>query len=398
MRTYEGTHPWITYRINQDKVPPILWLLLGEARSKLGHIARSSLRPSTATKLNQLYLARGVRATTAIEGNTLSEDQVMKQIEGTLRLPPSKEYLGTEVQNILDACNEVWSRALERRGRYEITVDRICEFNEKALHGLPRGEDVVPGSIREHSVGLAQYRGAPAKDCKYLLEKLCEWLNGPDFGKNDRRSELRPVFAILKAILAHLYIAWIHPFGDGNGRTARLLEFEILANAGMPQPAAHVLSNFYNETRDEYYRQLDAASKSKGDVIPFIHYAVQGFVDGLREQIDTIRNQQFDIIWRNFVHEFFQNDESATGKRQRYLVLAISEQPTPVAKSELSRVNARVAQAYAKISPRTVVRDVNALLQKGLLDRTADGRYRAKVEQIEAFLPAAALEDATNRT
>ena len=45
---------------------------------------------------------------------------------------------------------------------------------------------------------------------------------------------------ILKATLAHLYIAWIHPFGDGNGRTARLVEFMLLSRAGVPSPSAHL--------------------------------------------------------------------------------------------------------------------------------------------------------------
>jgi hypothetical protein len=76
------------------------------------------------------------------------------------------------------------------------------------------------------------------------------------------------VYAILKAMVAHLYLAWTHPFGDGNGRTARLIEFHILLSAGVPSPAAHLFSNHYNQTRAEYYRQLDRASKSGGH--PFL--------------------------------------------------------------------------------------------------------------------------------
>ncbi|WP_433223897.1 Fic family protein [Dactylosporangium sp. CS-047395] len=46
--------------------------------------------------------------------------------------------------------------------------------------------------------------------------------------------------AMIKAMLAHLYLAWIHPFGDGNGRTARLIESQLLLQAGVPVPAANV--------------------------------------------------------------------------------------------------------------------------------------------------------------
>jgi Fic family protein len=68
-------------------------------------------------------------------------------------------------------------------------------------------------------------------------------------------------------------------------------------------PAAHLLSNHYNETRSEYYRQLDMASRSGGDVIPFIRYAMQGFVDGLRDQINLVRDQQLHVAWINFVYD-----------------------------------------------------------------------------------------------
>src|SRR6185437_1256822 len=98
---------------------------------------------------------------------------------------------------------------------------------------------------------------------------------------------------LFKAILAHLYIAWIHPFGDGNGRTARLVEFQILMQSGVPYPACHLLSNHYNKTRIRYYAELDRSSKAEEGVLSFIEYAVQGFVDGLREQVSYIRDCQW---------------------------------------------------------------------------------------------------------
>ena len=107
----------------------------------------------------------------------------------------------------------------------------------------------------------------------------------------------------VKAIIAHIYFVWIHPFGDGNGRTARLIEFQILLEAGIPTSAAHLLSNFYNQTRTEYYRQLDKTSKTKGDISDFIRYAIKGYVDELRDQLNIIRMQQWDIVWRNYVHD-----------------------------------------------------------------------------------------------
>jgi hypothetical protein len=99
VRTYEKTHPWITFKLDLRRAAPAFWMLLGEARSKCEHIANVPLRPATAEQLHLLYLAKGALATTAIEGNTLSEDEVVRHLEGKLRLPPSKEYLTREIDN-----------------------------------------------------------------------------------------------------------------------------------------------------------------------------------------------------------------------------------------------------------------------------------------------------------
>ena len=390
MRKYERTHPWITFQLDIRKASYKLWMALGEARSKCQHIAGVPLRISTAQKLHQVYLVKGTQATTAIEGNTLSEEEVLQRLEGKLKLGPSKEYLGQEVDNIFKALNRVSSLMMEE-GYDLLTVPRIKDFNRMVLEGLKLEEGVIPGEIPFHSVAVGRYSGAPREDCEYLLEQMCSWLNGAEFR---RSGEDALVFGLLRAILAHLYLAWIHPFGDGNGRTARLVEFQILLVAGVPTPAAHLLSNFYNQTRMEYYRQLDYASRSGGDVLPFVEYALQGFVDGLKEQLAVIRIQQWDVTWQNYVHSLFQGKESASDVRRRHLILDLSQRETTVPLSEIRRLTSRLAEAYATKTPKTLARDLNELVEMGLVERRPEG-FRAKREIILAFLPAHRHADIT---
>jgi len=188
--------------------------------------------------------------------------------------------------------------------------------------------------------------------------------------------------------LAHLYLAWIHPFGDGNGRTARLLEFQILMSSGIPQPAAHLLSNHYNATRAEYYRQLDYASKSGGDVVPFVEYAVGGFVEGLKGQLETIRQQQWDIAWRDFIFRTFRENDlrSISDDRRRELALALSAASEPVPLGRIWMLSPRMAQAYTAKHERTIQRDLEALMQLELVVRTPQG-YLANRDKILQFLP-----------
>ena len=138
------------------------------------------LRPDAAAELHELYLAKGIMATAAIEGNTLSEEEVERRIKGDLKLPPSKEYLGTEIDNILEACNLILQEVV-RDGVTGVSAEDLWRYNGLVLKGLKVDEDVVPGEVRRHSVGVGRYRGAPAEDCEYLLERLCQWLSGSDF-------------------------------------------------------------------------------------------------------------------------------------------------------------------------------------------------------------------------
>ena len=155
----------------------------------------------------------------------------------------------------------------------------------------------------------------------------------------------------------------------------------------MPAPAAHLLSNHYNATRTEYYRQLDAASRSGGDIIPFVNYAVEGFLDGLKSQLGVIREQQWTVSWRNYVHESFKDKSSLSDKRRRDLVLDLSEQKEAVPMAKLSQVSPRIAAAYARKTDKTLSRDVAVLQEMQLVEKDKDGKYRARKKLILAFLP-----------
>jgi Fic family protein len=365
-------------------------MALGEARSKCEHIAGVPLPPLVAGELHRVYLAKGAHATTAIEGNTLTEEEVRQRMQGKLKLPESREYLGQEVDNVVNACNQMLNLAATQRDFELITPDIIKEFNRIVLNGLELDDEIKPGEISLHNVGVANYLGAPREDCEYLLDRMCSWLNEPAFLPSNNPDAM--VFGILRAILAHLYLVWIHPFGDGNGRTSRLLEHRILLAAGVPSPASHLLSNHYNATRTDYYRQLDRSSKGGGDSIPFVEYAVRGFVDGLMAQLQHIRQVQWQLTWVNYVHEVFRGRDSVADRRQKHLVLDMSERPNRSLIHEIPMISPRVAAAYAGKSSRTIRRDIMALIDMDLIVRDGPG-FSANRELIQAFLPLRRVYD-----
>jgi Fic family protein len=391
VREYERTHPWIDFKATDvNTVQPRHWMLLGEARSKCEHLAGAPLQPDVAEQLYTVTLIKGALATTAIEGNTLTEDQVRGILEGSWEAPPSRQYQEQEVRNLLDALQDLHDRIAGGES-IEATTDLIMRFNELILKGTQLREGVVPGKIRAESVVVGNYRAAPAEDCEYLLDKLVAWLNGPIFVSSD--PEIQFALILAKAVYAHLYIAWIHPFGDGNGRTARLLEFVILASCGrVPIPAAHLLSNHYNLTRDRYYHELSQASKPGQTTLGFLSYAIEGFIDGIREAISMVRDQQLHVAWVNYVHErFAAMPNTKASSRQRSLVLAMPMVGT-VPRADLEGLTPKIAKLYAGAGPRVLSRDLNQLVKLGLIRRARRG-YRTRSEVVQAFLPPMATID-----
>ena len=391
LRKYETSHPWLKFELDMQRASARLWIALGEAQSKCYHIAGVPLQPKIAKDMHEIYLARGLLATTAIEGNTLTEKEVRDLLDKKLKLPPSRQYLAQEIDNILDACNRILVD-IKNHHIAPLSTTLIKTFNGLVLHKLKLDSEVVPGQIRKHSVGVGNYRGAPPEDCEYLLDRLCEWLNGSfNAPKGDE-----VIYGLIKSIIAHVYLAWIHPFGDGNGRTARLLEVKFLLEAGVPSAAAHLLSNHYNLTRAEYYKQLEQTTKTNGDLMPFIHYAVTGFVDQLREQIETIQQQQLNVSWVNYVHEKFGSQKSPADRRQRDVVLAMSAKEGFIKPAEIRELNPNIAAQYATKTPKTVTRDLNRLKKLGLVE-SGQGGYRANIQLMVAFLPTS-LNRAAPRT
>jgi Fic family protein len=387
-RAYEESHPWIKFTLDLRELQAQFWLLLGEAQAMVEQIASAPIRPALRDRFHLVYLAKGAQATTAIEGNTLSEAEVLAQVEGQLKVPPSREYQKQEVDNIICACETVW-KEMREGGVAEWTAERIKQFNRWVLKDLKNLEDgVVPGEVPRVPIVVGVYRGAPREDCEYLLDRLASELNGmsdsvwPEWTHSTRTGE-----AVLKAVFAHLHIAWIHPFGDGNGRTARLMEYQLLAAARVPSPVAHLLSNHYNATRTDYYRLLRESSKHEHGLEAFLMYAVRGFVDGLSEHVELVRQEQMQLAWHSYVLDTFRPMKQSTAtRRQRDLLLDLSRQGKPIPRDSLRVMSERVSKQYEGTTPKTLTRDLNTLLGRNLIREDADG-YVANVDVMLDFTP-----------
>jgi hypothetical protein len=114
-------------------------------------------------------------------------------------------------------------------------------------------------------------------------------------------------------------------------------------------------------------------------------YALQGFVDELREQLGVVLQQQMDVTWEHLVHTLFRDQDTPAKRRQKHLVLDLPEEEfVPVQK--IPEVSTRVALGYVGKGNKAVTRDLNALREMDLIRRSRQGVI-ANRQILRAFLP-----------
>ena len=397
------THPFIKFPPSLKQLDTRVWLQLGEIQARIEYLLRLPVPPEGSGELRQVYLAKGVHGTTAIEGNSFSEEEVAKIINKELQAPPSRAYQEQQIDNMVNAFNTVYDEMVEGEST-RFSVELLHNFHKLVLEDLEEtlSTEVVIGEFRHHRVVAGRYLAAPPEECATLMREYCDWLNEEPEGSRDYVVAEQ----IVKAIVAHVYFAWIHPYGDGNGRMARLLEFAVLLKAGVPDIAAHLLSNFYNDTRDQYYRELqeshgeyrDGAYPPDGNLYGFLAYALQGFKDELDKQFLTIHALQVKSIWHDLIHvEFrrmFSENLSTARQRQKRLALDLTDRRLgqPVKKAEIPEVSHALTRAYMDKTGRTIQRDLNELVRLKLLKRVDKG-YEPNTDILMAFFARARDND-----
>ncbi len=380
-----NTHPHITFE-KKWKVDQETLFMLGQCDSIIHNISNIPLRPKYKDELLTVSLRKGARATTAIEGNTLTEEEVARVDEGE-SLPPSREYLEKEVKNIIEALNAILEDVIHKKNVVLVSPNLILNFHKMVGKNLGDHFNAVPGRFRSsgEEVTVGRYYPPKGNYAKELTVRFCHWMkNEFKFETGEQHFSIK----IIQAIVAHVYIAWIHPFMDGNGRTARLIEFYILLRAGLPNIASHILSNFYNATREEYYRQLDNTVK-KNDLTEFIQYAVRGFRDGLNEVYEIVQVNLLESLWEHFIYGQLDSKKAlgktkAVVKRRRNLALNFPTERFYLI-DELFDTQAAIIKEYAKIGMATFKRDLDELIRLELVIAEKK-KYRGNIEILQGHM------------
>ncbi|KAF5402000.1 Adenosine monophosphate-protein transferase FICD [Paragonimus heterotremus] len=187
----------------------------------------------------------------AIEGNTLTLAQTRSILETRLAVGGKSLMEQNEVLG-LDAALRYINSTLMRGKSTPISLDIILNLHRHILSFVDPSE---AGHLRRTQVFIADHQPPPPEAVPSLMVQLVSWLN------SDQLTDVHPIEV---AALIHWKLVYIHPFYDGNGRTARLLMNLILMRAGLPPAIIKI------EDRPAYYEHLKTAND--GDVRPFVRF------------------------------------------------------------------------------------------------------------------------------
>lgn len=259
------------------------------------------LPPDWRETLNKLNRVRVIHGTTAIEGNPLSEAEVSRQIEAQEQSAdqPDATQLSKEQIQIRNAgAAQTWIQERFQPGSDPFALTDILTMHKMITENADM-TDNAPGQLRAFSVTVGSsslggvHRGAPHEELPGLMNEYIEFL---------RSRKMEAEHPAIRALLAHFFLVTIHPFGDGNGRTSRLVEAGILFRGGYNVHGFYGLSNYFYRHDDEYKRLLQKCRERQPfDVTPFIAFGLEGFREELRGINNFIKTKLNRVVYRNML-------------------------------------------------------------------------------------------------
>lgn len=183
-----------------------------------------------------------------------------------------------------------------------------------------------------------------------MMSELVDWLK--------QEQKINPV---LMAGIAQFQLVHIHPFLDGNGRTARLLSTLYLYKTGYDFKRLFTISEYYDRDRSNYYKAIQSVRESNMDMTTWLEY----FVHGLATQLQEVQNRGQQIMKLDILtiqHDLSKREKEAIEQALDQNGLSIKE----------------LQLLFPDTSKRTLQRELKHLLDLGLLKvegATNDRRY-----------------------
>ena len=215
---------------------------------------------------------RNGHASTAIEGNPLTLEQVRALEEG-------RELSGTEMRHKREVLNYFAGLRFIEKNTAKKTFHHADILE---IHRILAGEvmdQCEAGKYRSISVRVGQYSPPPADEVSGLMAELLRWWN----------TDSKKHSPVISSAILHYRFEAIHPFADGNGRTGRALALWELYRRGFDTHHIFSVDEYYWEDRLAYYAALDRVRKSGEDLTGWLEYCAKGIRETLERAWLRIR-------------------------------------------------------------------------------------------------------------
>lgn len=324
-----------------------LLFLLSEIKVLQKAISEAPIIPQWEVKLRQEAFLRSTHASTSIEGNSLTLDEVSQVLLDRKNIGIRREQ--QEVKNYYQTLTQL--NQLQEKSLLEIedilTIHQwiMAGLGGKNKTGAWRSGDVVVGN---RQTGWITYQAPAAGQVSQLVEDLVDWYNHQE----------QYFSAILKAGIVHYRMVWVHPFADGNGRTARALATLVLLKEKFDIKRFFTLDDYYDADRALYFGTIQKTNDSE-DLTEWLVY----FSEGLLQSLQAIDRQ---IKKLNQITPASQKDRQLEINQREERILWLIEQKKDI--------QSRDVQGELDISRQAAHKLLVKMIEKGLLERTGGGR------------------------
>jgi len=334
---------------------------IGEIEAAKEVIENAPLVPSFEKQFQSDAVVRTVHHGTHIEGNDLTLMQTRKVLEGEAVVARARD-----IQEVVNYRNvvELLDELAYKRGEYDI--DLLKDIQKVSVYkivpedkiGVFRKSQVV---IKNEETGEVILHPPSFVEVPFLIEDFIAWLNS---------SDAREIHPILLAGIAHYLLVAIHPFVEGNGRTARAFATLTLIKQGYDIKKFFSLEEHFDEDPAAYYEALGEVDKQSSiiaqrDLTLWLEYFTHVVATELAKIKDKVKKLSMDSRLKLRI-----GSQVALSERQMRLVEFISDSGSPGMK-ELRSV-------LKMVSEDTILRDLRDLLEKGIIKKegsTKASRY-----------------------
>ena len=348
------------YTIPQDWIRYDALSILNElmgAKAAMLALTQIPYQRSWAEELQKIQLKREVAGTSRIEGAEFTE----RELDAAMRETP--EQLETRSQKQAAAAVATYRWIAKLPGDRPVDEALIFEVHLRLVTGCD-DDHCAPGKLRGRdenvTFGSPRHRGAAGgNECAEAMRQLAAAVRTA-FNHHD---------PLIQALALHYHFAAMHPFLDGNGRTARALEALMLQRTGLRDTLFIAMSNYYYENKTAYLTALNGTWDKNHDLTLFLKFALKGIESQCQRLFAEIRQQVAKALYRNTMADLFGRLQSPRKRVMSARHLQILNLLLDAGEIQLADISGRTRQFYSVKNPgKALVRDLSYLIQLGALD------------------------------